>query len=134
MDDPKQQQQQQNSALMLIKVYPLEERFYFSKKLPYKYICVCVCSTAQSCVSPCNPMDCSLPDSSVHRIIPTRITELVDISFSRGSSLPRDWTHISCCRQILNHWAISEAHLMPMWYEAANYIVLHHYSHCTFFA
>ena len=51
MDDPKQQQQQQNSALMLIKVYPLEERFYFSKKLPYKYICVCVFNCSVMCVS-----------------------------------------------------------------------------------
>ena len=43
-----------------------------------------------------NPMDCSLPISSVHGIFQTRVLEWVAISFSRGSSRPRDWTHISC--------------------------------------
>ena len=41
-------------------------------------------------------MDCSLPDSSVHRILQARILEWVTISLSKGSSQPRDWTHISC--------------------------------------
>ena len=38
----------------------------------------------------CNPMDCSLPGSSIHRIFQARILEWVAISFSRGSSQPRD--------------------------------------------
>ena len=39
-----------------------------------------------------------------------RILECVAISFSRGSSWHRDWTHISCTgRQILYHWATREA-------------------------
>ena len=42
-----------------------------------------------------------------------RILEWVAISFSRGSSGPRDWTHVSCMsyinRQILYHWATWEA-------------------------
>ena len=51
-------------------------------------------------------MDCSLPSSSVHRIFQVRILEWVTISFSRGSSQPRDGTLISCIdRQILYHWA-----------------------------
>ena len=37
-------------------------------------------------------MDCSPPGSSVHGILQTRILQWVAISFSRGSSLPRDWT------------------------------------------
>ena len=41
------------------------------------------------------PMDCSLPGSSVHGILQARILEWVAISFSRGSSRPRDRTHIS---------------------------------------
>ena len=41
-------------------------------------------------------MDCSLPCSSVHRIAQARILEWVTISFSRGSSRPRDRTWVSC--------------------------------------
>ena len=40
-------------------------------------------------------MDCSLPDSSVHGISQARILEWVSISFSRGSSWPRDQTQVS---------------------------------------
>ena len=40
-------------------------------------------------------MDCSLPGSSVHGILQARILEWVAISFSRGSSQPRDWTRVS---------------------------------------
>ena len=43
----------------------------------------------------CNPMDCSLPCSSVHGILQARILEWAAISFSRGSSQPRDWTRVS---------------------------------------
>ena len=44
----------------------------------------------------CDPMDCSPPDSSVHRIFQARILEWVAISYSRGSSQPRDRTHVFC--------------------------------------
>ena len=43
----------------------------------------------------CSPMDCSLSGSSVHGILQARILEWVAISFSRGSSPPRDWTWLS---------------------------------------
>ena len=49
----------------------------------------------QSCPTLCDPMDCSLPDSSVHGIFQARILEWVAISFSRGSSQPRDRTRVS---------------------------------------
>ena len=39
-----------------------------------------------------DPMDCSLPGSSVHMILLARILECVAISFSRGSSQPRNLT------------------------------------------
>ena len=48
------------------------------------------------CVWLCNPRDCSLPGSSVHGTIQARILEWVAISYSRGSSRSRDWTHLSC--------------------------------------
>ena len=46
----------------------------------------------QSCPLLCDPMDCSLPGSSVHGILQARILEWVAIAFSRGSSKPRDQT------------------------------------------
>ena len=49
----------------------------------------------QSCPTLCNPMDCSLPCSSVHGIFQAKVLEWVVISFSRGSSQPRDWTWVS---------------------------------------
>ena len=57
-----------------------------------------------------NPMANIVPGSSVHRILRVRVLDWVAISFSKGSSWPRDWTHISCTgRWILYHWASREA-------------------------
>ena len=50
---------------------------------------------AQSCPTLCDPIVCSLPGSSVHGIFQTRVLEWVVISFSRGSSPPRDRTQVS---------------------------------------
>ena len=48
-------------------------------------------------VSDCrDPMDCSLPGSSVHGIVQARIVKWVAISFSRGSSRPKNQTWVSC--------------------------------------
>ena len=56
-------------------------------------VCVCVCpKSPQSCPTLCNPVDCSLPGSSVHGILQARILEWGAISFSRGTSPPRDGT------------------------------------------
>ena len=45
---------------------------------------------AQSCLTLCDPMDSSQPGSSIHGIFQARILEWGAISFSRGSSQPRD--------------------------------------------
>ena len=50
----------------------------------------------QSCLTLCDPMDCSPPGSSVHGTLQARILEWVAISFSRGSSWHRDRTWVSC--------------------------------------
>ena len=50
---------------------------------------------AQSCLTLCNSMDYSLPGSSIHGILQARILEWVAISFSRGSSRPRDQPRVS---------------------------------------
>ena len=65
-----------------------------------KAVRVCVCTRVhakllQSCSTLCNPMDCSPPVSSVHGILQARILEWVAKPSSRGSSQPRDQTHIS---------------------------------------
>ena len=49
----------------------------------------------QWCPTLCNPMDCSPPGSSLHGVFQARILGWVAISFSRGSSQPRNRTHIS---------------------------------------
>ena len=51
---------------------------------------------AQSCQTPCSPMDSSLPGSSVHGILQARVLEWVTTPFPRGSSWPRNWTWVSC--------------------------------------
>ena len=51
---------------------------------------------SQSCLSLCNPMDCSPPGSSVRGIQQAGIQEWIATPFSRGSSWPRDWTWVSC--------------------------------------
>ena len=67
---------------------------------------------AQSYPTPCDPMDCSLPDSSVHGIFQARVLEWVTISFSRGSSQPRDWTRVSSTTgRRFTVWATREAAL-----------------------
>ena len=50
---------------------------------------------AQSCPTLCDPTDCSLSGSSVHGIFQARVLEWIAISFSRGSSQPRNRTRVS---------------------------------------
>ena len=52
-------------------------------------------TVAQSCPTLCDPMDCSLPGSSVHGILQARVLEWVAISFSRRSPQPRDRPRVS---------------------------------------
>ena len=75
--------------------------FWFSRlevcaKLPQLYLTLC------------NPVDCTLPDSSIHGILQARILQWVAIPFSMGSSPPRDQTqvsHVSCIgRCVLYHY------------------------------
>ena len=56
----------------------------------------CSCLVVKPCRTLCDPMDCSLPVSSVRGISQARILKCVAISFYRGSSRPKDQTRISC--------------------------------------
>ena len=79
-------------------------------------------------------MDCSLPGSSLHGILPpwdspsmgfslheilqARVLEWVAIAFSRGSSWPRDWTQVSRIPgRGFNLWATREAPKVDYWLE-----------------
>ena len=54
------------------------------------------CLVAKSCLTLCDPMVCNVPGSSGNEISQARILERVAISFSRGSSQPRDRNFVSC--------------------------------------
>ena len=62
----------------------------------YKIFTIMQVLVTQSCPTLCDPMDCSPPGSSVHGTFQARILEWVAISFSRGSSRPKDQTWVSC--------------------------------------
>ena len=57
---------------------------------------VCCCLVTKLCLTLCDPRACSPPGPSVHGISQARILEWAAISFSRGSSQPRDQTPVSC--------------------------------------
>ena len=67
----------------------------------------CCCLVTKSCLTLCDPMDCCWPGSPVRGISQARILEWVALSFSRGSSWPRNWTCIG--RRILYHSASRDA-------------------------
>jgi len=70
---------------------------YTSMKINELPINACMCTKLlPSYPTLCDPMDCSLPVSSVHGISQPRILEWVAMPSSRGSSRPRDRTRISC--------------------------------------
>ena len=50
----------------------------------------------QSCLTLCDPMDCSPPGSSIQGILQARILDWVVMHSSRGSSPSRDWTQVCC--------------------------------------
>ena len=76
------------------------------------------------CVWLYNPMDCSLPGSSVHGIFQARILEWVVISFSRGSSQPRDETRVSCNSCIAGRLFTTEPLGKPhlSWYNGKEFV------------
>ena len=63
----------------------------------------------QLCPTLCDSMDCSPPESSVHRILQARVLKCVAIPFYRGSSQPSDQTQVSCITdRVFTTWATSE--------------------------
>ena len=77
----------------------------------------------------CDPVDCSLPGSSIHGILQTRILEWVAISFSRGSSWHRDPTQVSdIAGRHFNLWATRD---MSKVYSKSPFWMLLYKSHGT---
>ena len=79
----------------------------------------CSCLVIKSCPTLCDPMDCSSPGSSVLGIRQARILEWIIISFSRGSSQPKNRncvSSISCITAdslLLSHWESPTSSLPP---------------------
>ena len=67
----------------------------------------------------CDPMYCGLPDSSVHGILQARILGWVAISFSRGSSWPRDRNQVCSAGRIFTVWA-TNYHTVELISHASN--------------
>ena len=85
---------------------------------------------AQSCLTLCGPMDCSLPGSSALGILQARILEWVALPSSRGPSRPRDGTHISRV-SCIGRWVLYTT--MPPGKLTMYTIVLHPVStHCKY--
>ena len=93
------------------------------------FICVPV-QSLQSFLILCNPVDCSLPGSSVYGIFEARILEWVAIPFSRGSSGPRDLTCIFCgsciagrffATELLGKFIIYSYFLYFQWIQPCSY-------------
>ena len=59
----------------------------------------------QSCPTLCNSVDCRLPGYSVHGIFPARVLEWVSMPSHKGSSWPRDQTHITCV-SCIGRWVL----------------------------
>ena len=91
-----------------------------------------MCSDTQSCPTLCDPTGCSQPGSSVHGILQKRILECVVISFSRGSSWPRDQIQVShIAGRHFNLWATKESNHRPkvewwwptgQWWKMENFV------------
>ena len=76
----------------------------------YNLFVICYVSCLVMSDPLCDPMDYSLPLSSVHGILQATMLEWVAIPFSRGSSQPRDWTWVFCVAgRFFTIWVTMEA-------------------------
>ena len=102
-------------------------KFPINNPLFLSYLGIYVYARSLRHVWLCDPMEWGLSGTPVHGISQAKILEWVVNSFSRGSSWPKDWTHVSCIgRQILYCWAVEEAHFQT-------YFILLCFGDITFF-
>ena len=90
--------------------FPVKTWAYAKRKWKKLLYSMCKCAKSlQSYLTLCDPMDGSPPGSSVHELFQARILEWVAISFSWGSSPPRDWTQVThIAGRFFTVWAIRE--------------------------
>ena len=65
------------------------------RQLTRRYLWMLCAKVAQSCLTLCHSMDCTILYYPVHGILQAGILEWVAFPFSRGCSQPRDWTQVS---------------------------------------
>ena len=91
-------------------IYLSESCIYTQGDMYKKIYSSIACNRKSNESTLCNPMDCSPPGSSLHGILQARILEWAAISFSRGSSQPRDQIWVSCITgRFFTIWATREA-------------------------
>ena len=94
-------------SCVFISLLPSKREMFHSE------LCMLHAQSLLSCLTLCDPMDCSPPGSSVHGILQARILEWVARSSFRGSSQSRNQTCVSCIscfgRQVLYCGATWEA-------------------------
>ena len=77
----------------------------------------CCCLVTQWCLTLHKPMACSRPSSAAHGISQAKILEWVAVSFSRGSSQPRNWKSVSVGSLLLSHKSyISSLFFLPVFF------------------
>ena len=85
-----------HASKVMLKILHARLQHYANQELPDVHKKESESEVSQSYPTLCDSMDCSLSHSSIHGIFQARVLEWVSISFSRGSSWPRDQTQISC--------------------------------------
>ena len=96
------------------------------KNVLYKYD---ESEVAQSWLPLCDPIDCSLPGSSVHGIIQAIVLEWIAISLSRESFQPRAWTRVShIVDRCFTVWATRE---VQIWWRPNHKVSEKHIGMCN---
>ena len=99
--------------------------FSFHVAFPFLtfFLVLCAGSESQLNPTPCEPMDCSPLDFSVHGISQARIQEQDAIYYSRGSSRPRDQTCISCVSKLAGRLFTTDPTWEPL-FSCSWYLIL----------
>ena len=105
-----------NSIQCALVCYQKVQRQLTKVSINYKIAAAAAAKLLQSCPTLWDPIDFSLPGSSVHATLQERILERVTISFSRGSSQSSNWMQVSHIAGIFfTIWVTREAHILESW-------------------